>query len=155
MHFVSFQGPSSLCNQVLGECVVPGGPCVLITYTVPLSLPGAQRAYHLRGAMCLLWGADLWLRTSWQMSTVQDPRKMWLANGSLLTVWWRMPVSGAETGAAACLLALAVAHLPLCLWQGEGPVCSWLPLLWYLLNSLFCEKARLPIRAFPGKVLFF
>ena len=25
------------------------------------------------------------------MSIVQDPRKTWLATGSLLTVWWRMP----------------------------------------------------------------
>ena len=30
------------------------------------------------------------------MSTVQDPRKTWLAAGNLLTVWWRMPVSGAR-----------------------------------------------------------
>ena len=37
---------------------------------------------------------------------VEDPRKMWLANGSL-TVRWRMPVSGAEIGAAPCLPALA------------------------------------------------
>ena len=41
----------------------------------------------LRCAMCLPWGADLWLRPSWQMSTVQDPRKTWLATGSLLAVW--------------------------------------------------------------------
>ena len=41
----------------------------------------------LRCAMCLFWGADLWLRPSWQMSTVQDPRKTWLATGSLLAVW--------------------------------------------------------------------
>ena len=38
------------------------------------------------GVPCLLWGADLRLRPSWQMSTVQDPRKTWLALGSLLTV---------------------------------------------------------------------
>ena len=44
--------------------------------------------------MCLLWKADLRLRPSWQMSTIQDPRKMWLATGSLLTVWWRMPSLG-------------------------------------------------------------
>ena len=71
--------------------------------------------------MFLLWGADLGLRPSWQMSAVSDPRKMWLAAGSLLTVWWRMPVPGAEI--ASCLPALAVTHLPLCLWRGEvgGP----------------------------------
>ena len=45
---------------------------------------------------------------------------MWLETGSLLTVWWRMLVSGAEIAAAPCLEALAVAYLPLCLQQGEG-----------------------------------
>ena len=73
---------------------------------------------------------------------------MWLATGSLLTVWWRIPVSGGEI--APCLLALAVAHLPLCLWRwgGEGPVHSQLAVLWYLLNPLFCEWFRLHITAF-------
>ena len=69
--------------------------------------------------MCLLWEVDLGLWSSWQMSTVQDPRKTWLATGSLLTVGWRMQVFGAKTTAAPCLLALAVAGLPLCLrWRG-------------------------------------
>ena len=40
-----------------------------------LGFLGAQRERCLRCAMCLLWGADLWLQPSWQMSTVQDPRK--------------------------------------------------------------------------------
>ena len=44
--------------------------------------------------MCLLWGDDLKLQLSWQMSPAQDSRKTWLATGSLLTVWWRMRVSG-------------------------------------------------------------
>ena len=97
---------------------------------------------HLSCAMCLLLlGADLWLWPSWQMSMVQDPRKTWLATGSLLTVWWRKPISGAEI--APCLPALAVPHLPLCLRQGERLVCSRLALLWYSLNPLFCEWARL------------
>ena len=34
------------------------------------------------------------------MSTVQDPKKTSLLTGSLLTVWWRMLVSGAEIAAA-------------------------------------------------------
>ena len=50
-------------------------------------------------------------------------------------------VPRAET--APRLPALAGTHLPLCLWQGEGLVHSWLALLWYLLNLLFCEQARL------------
>ena len=28
------------------------------------------------------------------MSTFQDPRKMWLATGNLLTVWWKMQSLG-------------------------------------------------------------
>ena len=32
---------------------------------------------------------------------------------------------------------------------GEGPVHSWLALLWYLFNPLFCEWARLRIRLEP------
>ena len=47
---------------------------------------------------------------------------------------------------APCLMALAVAHMPLCLRLGSGLVCSQLPLLWYLLNPLFCEQARLCLR---------
>ena len=41
----------------------------------------------ISGVRCFLWGADLWLRPSWQMSTVQVPRKTWLATESLLAVW--------------------------------------------------------------------
>ena len=47
----------------------------------PFSFLGVQWERRL---MCLLWGADLWLQPSWWMSTVQDPRKTWLATGSLL-----------------------------------------------------------------------
>ena len=105
--------------------------------------------------MCLFWGADLRLQPSWQMSNVQDPRKTWLAIGSLLTVGWRIPVSGAEIGAAPCLPALAVLACLSAFGGGEGPLCSQLALLWYLLNPLFCEQARLHVTAFQEKVLFF
>ena len=40
---------------------------------------GLQGALLLRCAMCLFWGADLWLRPSWWMSIVQNPKKSWLA----------------------------------------------------------------------------
>ena len=119
--FGPFPGPSSSDDQVLGECTVPGGPCILITSMArPLSFPGVPREHRLRCAMCLLWGADFRLRPSWQMSIIQDPRKTWLATGSLLTVWSRMPVSGAEIGAAPCLPALTVTYLPLCSGRGRG-----------------------------------
>ena len=95
-----------------------------------LGLPGAPWERRLRCAVCLLWGADLRLWPSWQMSTVQDPRKMRLATGSLLTVWWRMPVSGFKNTAAPSLLVPAVACLPLCLrrwwWQRLGAGCTQL-----------------------------
>ena len=53
-------------------------------------------------------------------------------------------VSGVEI--ATCLPALAVAHLPLCLWLGEGPLHSRMAFLWHWLNPLFCEWARLHLR---------
>ena len=41
MRFVSFPGPSSSGNQLFGERIVPGGPCVLITSPVPAAqFPG-------------------------------------------------------------------------------------------------------------------
>ena len=112
MHFVPCPSPSSSGDQVLGEHTVPGGPWILITSPAgPLSFPGALWEHSLRFAMCLLWGADLRLRPSWPLPAIQDPRKMWLVTGNLLTVWWRMLVSGAEIVAAHCLLALAVARV--------------------------------------------
>ena len=63
-------------------------------------------------------------------------------------------VSGAKI--ASCLLALAVTCLPLCLRLGDGLVHSWLALLWYSLNPLFCEQVRLCLRSelFTGKFSF-
>ena len=34
VHFVSFPGPTRSGDQMLGECTVPGGPCLLITCLV-------------------------------------------------------------------------------------------------------------------------
>ena len=102
--FCAFPGPSSSIDQVLGERSVPGGLCLLIT-SKPLGFLGMLQDCHLRCAMCHLWGADLWLQPSWHMSTVQDPRKTWLATGSLLTVWWRMLSLGPRlplTGSGCC-----------------------------------------------------
>ena len=44
------------------------------------------------------------------------------------------------------LLALAVAYLPLCFWQGNGQICSQLALLWFSRNPSFCEQVRLCLR---------
>ena len=62
-------------------------------------------------------------------------------------------ISGAEIAAAPCLRALAVSRLPLCLQGGRALYGSWLALLWYLLNRLFCERARGADRAFHEKGL--
>ena len=106
--------------------------------------------------MCLLWEADLRLRYSWQMSTVQDPRKTWLATGSLLSLLEDV-VSGAKIAAALCLPALAVTCLSFCL-QGERALySSQLAVLWYLLNPLLCEYSRghhVLLEPFEGKVFF-
>ena len=103
------------------------------------------------GVPCVSSG-ELISQPFWQMLIIQDPRKMWLATGSLLTVWRRMLVSGAEI--APCLQALDVTCLPFCLQLGEVPVHSCLALLWYSLNALFCEQARLCIRLEPFSVKF-
>ena len=51
------------------------------------------------------------------MSANQDPRKMWLATGSLLGLV-EDAISGVKI--AAYLPALAVTCLPPCLWWGMG-----------------------------------
>ena len=86
-----------LClSQVRGaqatRCLVstfsPGGRCILSPpWSQPLGFLGVQWGHHLRCAVCLLWGADLWLWPSWPISIIQDPRKTWLATGSLIAVW--------------------------------------------------------------------
>ena len=59
-----------------------------------LSFLGVPQEYRPGCAVGFLWGADLRLCHSWQMSTVQDSRKTWLANGSLFKVWWKMRCLG-------------------------------------------------------------
>ena len=65
-------------------------------------------------------------------------------------------VSGAQIAVAPCLPALALVHLPLCLWGGRALKGICLALLWYLLghSPLFCEHARV-LETFMGKVLLF
>ena len=97
-------------TRCLASAHSPGGAVHLITSPVQmLSFLGAQWEHRLRCAVCLLWGADLWLRPSWWMSTVQDRRKTWLATRSLLAVWYRMPSLGPS--------------LPLAFWLWLPPAC--------------------------------
>ena len=123
LHFVPFSGPSSPGDQVLGECT-------LLRFGASYHLPhpsGLVSWVHcLRCAMCLFWGADFWLLPSKRMSPVQDPRKAWLATGSLVTVWWiRL------WGLVCPFLALAAFCLPPCLPASSG---GWAGLL--LASSL-------------------
>ena len=73
-----------------------------------------------------------------------------VATGSLLTVWWRMLSLGTRLPRAFWLpLGLLPGRWE---WVG-GLVCSQLALLWYSLNPLSCELARLCLRLelFTGK----
>ena len=87
VHFVSFPGPTAQATGCLASSLSQVGR---VSYSPaqsqPLSFLGVPRKHSPRHAVCLLWGADLRLWHSWQMSTIQDPRKTWLATRSLLAV---------------------------------------------------------------------
>ena len=91
VHFVPFPGLSSSGDQVLGMCTIPGELCVLITSPGPGHLVESTVSGF---AICFLWRVDLRLQSSWRMLTIRDLRKTWLAAGSLLTVWLKMPSLG-------------------------------------------------------------
>ena len=75
-------------TRCLGSTLSPGGLCSLSPpWSQQLGFLGLPPEHHLKCAMYLLRGADLCLLPSWQMYTIQDPRKTWLATGSLLAVW--------------------------------------------------------------------
>ena len=73
-------------TRCLANAHSAGGRCVSSPLSWPLGFLGAQWERCLGCSLCLLWGADLWLRPSWRMSAVWDPRKTWWATGSLLAV---------------------------------------------------------------------
>ena len=76
LSFVSLPGPSSSGGQVLGK---HSHPQVGSTPSQTLGFLCVQWTCLLRCAMCLFWGADLWLQPSQQMATVQNPKNFWLA----------------------------------------------------------------------------
>ena len=72
--------------------------------------------------------------------------------------WEEDEVSGAKMAAAPCLQALAVLHLPLCLLGGRAVYGSWVALLWYSFNNLFCESTRghsEELEPFAGKIYIY
>ena len=77
--------PGLICSGSGSQVLHKGADLVGPTFCAlskckQLSGPGAWQAHSPQAA-------DLWLRPSQGMSTVQDPRKTWLATGSLLAVW--------------------------------------------------------------------
>ena len=90
------QDPS---NWVLGPraaLTVPGGPCVLSTSSVLATwFPRVCCESTVPGVLCvssweLMSGCD----TLGRCQLFKDPRKAWLATGSLLTVWRKMQSLG-------------------------------------------------------------
>ena len=81
----------------LASALSPGGDCVLSPpRSQPLGFLGGCGPAHVRCALCLLWGADLWLQAYQWMPTIQNPRKSWLETGSLIEVLVEDGISGAE-----------------------------------------------------------
>ena len=66
---------ASQTTRCLVSAVSPGGECVLSPpWSQPLGFLGGRGCAHLQCAIFLFWGADLWLRPSWQKSTIQNPK---------------------------------------------------------------------------------
>ena len=89
---------------------LPGEGCVLSPSPFQwLGFLGVQEAHLLRCAVSLFWGADLWLQPSWRMSTLQNPKKSWLATEPFCSLvedaslGSPLPLSGSGCPPAACL----------------------------------------------------
>ena len=127
-----FPGLSSSGDQVVGEHSHPQvGVCVLLPPPSQLlGFLGVQWVHLLRFVVCLFWGADLWLRHSRWMSTVQNPKKCWVATTPPCSL-----VEDASLGLRLPLLGSGSPRQPV---SGGG----WAgPQLLALLSPLFCEWA--------------
>ena len=126
VHLNHLPGPSHSVSWVHCESAVSGLPCVSSGKLISgCNPPGGCQPFRIPEDLVSNWEPA--------HSLVEDA-----VSGSLI---------------APCLPVLAVACLPLCLRRGDRPVCSWLALLWYSLNPLFSEPARLCLRIelFRGK----
>ena len=64
-------------TRCLASTVSPGGECILSTHqSLRLNFLGGSRPAHLRYAVCLFWGDDLWLQPSQRMSIIQNPKSL-------------------------------------------------------------------------------
>ena len=92
--FCPSQVRAAQATRCLASSVSPGGEFVLSPpWSQALGVLGGSGCALLQCALCLFWGADLWLRPSWQKSTIQNPKGFWLATGCLLA---RDCLSGAK-----------------------------------------------------------
>ena len=96
----------------------------------PLGFLGVQWARLPKCAVCLFWGAGLWLQSSRRMSILQSPQKSWVAEKPACSLAW----DDSLRPNAPFRLWLPS---PACLWQGAGAVHSQLA----VLSPLFCEQA--------------
>ena len=112
VHLMHLPSPSCLVSQACYESTVPGVPCV--------------------SSGELISGCDIPGRC--------QPSRIPEATGNLLTDWWKMRSLGLRLQQ---ILAFQLCHSPTSLLpRKEGPMCSRLALLSYLLNLLSCERAR-------------
>ena len=69
-------------TRCLASAHFPAAGRLIASPVQPHGFLGGQRARLLRCAVCLFWGAGLWLQPSKQMWIVQNPKKSWLAEKS-------------------------------------------------------------------------
>ena len=70
-------------TRCLASALSPGAVRLIASLVPAAGFPGWQWAHPLRCAVCIFWGADLWLQSSWRMLTIQNPRKSWLLEACL------------------------------------------------------------------------
>ena len=130
MHLITSPRPSCSISWVCHESTISGVLCVssgeLISSCDDIFPPGRCQPSRIPG------------RYGYQLGACSQ------FGGGCWSLGPRLPL--------AFWLWLSCTYFSACS-AGEGPICSWLALLWYLLNPLFCEGARLRLRwePFVGK----
>ena len=151
--FVALPGVSGSGNQMVGERVHSPSWAVHLITSLVLAPQFSGSAGRPPCQVCHVSPLGSWSLIVILLVDVNRPgsQEDFVSNWEPAHSVVQDAISGAEI--APHLLVLAIACLPLCLWQGEGPICRRLALLWYSRHPLFCEQARLCLRAFPGKFL--
>ena len=85
--------PAAQATMCLANTLSPGAVHLITSLVAAARFPGRAR---LQCAMCFFWGADLWLRPSWRMSTVQNLRKSLVRNWKPVCSLVGDALSGAE-----------------------------------------------------------